>query len=91
MNPFLLKEVAVIEDGLSSLLAGYNPISSSFLCAVAYSVQSHKIYERLVDEIRDAFEDITADALVSLTSDHRRTLHSSRSESTLICSYGHLH
>lgn len=54
---------------LHLLLAGYEPISSSFLCIVAFSLQDPECYRRLVNELREAFqsyEDITVDALVSL-------------------------
>ncbi|KAI1395386.1 cytochrome P450 [Hypoxylon fuscum] len=54
---------------LHLLLAGYEPMSSSFLGVIAFSLQDPENYRRLVTEIRDAFrnyEDITADALVPL-------------------------
>lgn len=54
---------------LHLLLAGYEPISSSFLCIVAYSLQHEESYTRLVSEIRGAFEnyeDITVEGVVQL-------------------------
>ncbi len=54
---------------LHLLLAGYEPISSSVLCIVAFSLQDQESYRRLVSEIRDAFvsyEAITVDKLVPL-------------------------
>ncbi|KAI0482555.1 cytochrome P450 [Xylariaceae sp. FL0804] len=58
---------------LHVLLAGYEPMSSSFLCIVAFSLQNPDSHKHLVREIRDAFpryEDINADALASLTFLH---------------------
>ncbi|KAI0015351.1 cytochrome P450 [Xylariomycetidae sp. FL0641] len=54
---------------LHMMLAGYEPISSSFLCIIAFSLQDRQSYDRLVQEIRGSFksyDDITADRLTSL-------------------------
>lgn len=54
---------------LHLLLAGYEPISSSFLCIIAFSLQDHDAYNLLVQEIRESFanyDDITAESLVPL-------------------------
>ncbi|KEY71798.1 hypothetical protein S7711_06550 [Stachybotrys chartarum IBT 7711] len=54
---------------LHLMLAGYEPISSSFLGVIAFTLQDPESYRRLVGEIREAFEnydDITADSVVQL-------------------------
>lgn len=54
---------------LHLLLAGYEPISSSFHGIMSLSLQDPRSYQRLVDEIRGTFssyEEITADSLVPL-------------------------
>jgi cytochrome P450 len=54
---------------LHLLLAGYEPISSSFFGIIAFTLQDPEIYKQLVDEIRSTFKsytDITADDLVPL-------------------------
>ncbi|CAG8956481.1 hypothetical protein HYFRA_00003867 [Hymenoscyphus fraxineus] len=51
------------------IVAGYEPISSQFLCTIMFSLLAPETYKRLVDEIRMAFtryEDITPEALAPL-------------------------
>lgn len=51
------------------IIAGFEPVSTNFLCCIAFSLQNPVHYQRLVDEIRSSFtryEDITADSLISL-------------------------
>ncbi|KAF4634048.1 hypothetical protein G7Y89_g4056 [Cudoniella acicularis] len=70
------KELEVLAAQL--LIAGYEPISSQFLCTIMFSLQEPETYKRLVNEIRETFtryEDITPEALTPL-----RYLHASLME-----------
>ncbi|KAK4107900.1 cytochrome P450 [Canariomyces notabilis] len=63
------------------LIAGYEPISSQFLCTLMFSLQEPKLHQQLVDEIRSAFaryEDITPDALAGLPLLHAALLETLR-------------
>ncbi|GAB1312667.1 Benzoate 4-monooxygenase cytochrome P450 [Madurella fahalii] len=63
------------------LVAGYEPISSQFLCTIMFSLQEPALHRRLVDEIRGAFaryDDITPDALAALPLLHAALLETLR-------------
>ena len=51
------------------LSAGYEPISSQFLCTLVFLMQNSQCYEWATQEIRDRFEgghDITTEAVAHL-------------------------
>ncbi|EMR64158.1 putative isotrichodermin c-15 hydroxylase protein [Eutypa lata UCREL1] len=72
------------------LSAGYEPISSQFLCTIVFLLHEPPSYKRLVEEIRGEFksyDDINPDALA-----HLRFLHASLMETlriTITVQYGH--
>jgi cytochrome P450 len=68
--PITKKELDGLEMSCHHLvIAGFEPISTNFLCCIAFSLQDKECYRRLVEEIRGSFaryEDMTADSLLSL-------------------------
>jgi hypothetical protein len=51
------------------LIAGYEPISSQFLCTIMFAIHQPESYRLLAQEIRNSFksyDDITAEALAPL-------------------------
>lgn len=63
------------------VVAGYEPISSQFLCTLMFSLQEPALHRQLVDEIRGAFaryDDITPDALAGLPLLHAALLETLR-------------
>ncbi|KAF4636022.1 hypothetical protein G7Y89_g2078 [Cudoniella acicularis] len=64
------------------VIAGYEPISSQFLCTIMFSLQEPESFGHLVKEIRATFkryEDITSESLVSLTLLHASLIETLRS------------
>jgi cytochrome P450 len=73
------KQLGVVAAQL--LIAGYEPISSQFLCTLMFSLQEPKLHQQLVDEIRSAFaryDNITPDALAGLPLLHAALLETLR-------------
>jgi hypothetical protein len=75
------KEKSHIEAVCGQLfIAGYAPVESQFLCTIMFSLQQSESHRRLLKEIRDAFkryEDITPEALASLSFLHASLMETS--------------
>lgn len=79
-----LKHMEMVAGQLLS--AGYEPISSQFLCTIMFLLHDPASYKRLVEEIRGEFksyDDINPDALA-----HLRFLHASLMETLRITVIG---